>query len=390
MHNDHRSQQPIEEASDAAGTDLLDLLLPLAQHMKALVIAPLILGLSAFGVSFLMIPEFTAKTVFLPPQQQQGAAAAALSQIGALAGLAGGLGTSVKSPADQYVSLIQSTTVADGLVDKFKLMDVYATEYRFQARQRLAGNVRITLGKKDGLISIEVDDVDPERAAALANAHVDALRQLTNQLALTEAQQRRVFFEAQMKQALASLTQAQQVLESSGISQGALKAEPKAAAEGYAKLKAELTAAEVKLQTYRRNLSDSTPEVQQQQTLVGALRGQLLTLERSSDLGGSSEYVSKYRDFKYQETLFELMARQYEMARVDESSEGSVIQVVDVATTPEWKSKPKRALIGIIATILGFLACAAFFIARDQWRRAAAEPQNAEKLSKLFAALGRR
>lgn len=381
---------PIDDRADD-GIDLWDLLLPLAQHLKLLVIAPLVFGGAAFGLSFLITPEFTARTVFVPPQQQQSAAAAALSQLGALASLAGGgAGSAIKSPGDQYIALLQSETVADRLVDRFKLMDVYGTEYRFQARRMLAGNVHATLGKKDGLITIEVDDIDPKRAADLANAHVEELRQLSGQLALTEAQQRRVFFEAQMKQSHANLTQAQQMLESSGIGQGALKAEPKAAAEGYAKLKAELTTAEVKLQTLRRNLSDSTPEVQQQQTLVGALRGQLGALERSSDLGGSSEYVSKYREFKYQETLFELLARQYEMARVDESSEGTVIQVVDVASVPEWKSKPKRALIGLGATLLGLLACAAFLITRDQWRRAGTEPRKAQKLARLRAALRRR
>ncbi|WP_428419973.1 Wzz/FepE/Etk N-terminal domain-containing protein [Methylibium sp.] len=393
MRDDLPLQPPVrdgEDGEDGDGVDLLDLLLPLAQHLKLLILGPLAFGLAAFGISFSITPEFTARTVFLPPQQQQSAAAAALSQLGALASLTGGGSGGAKSPAEQYVALVQSTTIADRLVDRFKLMDVYKSEYRFQARTALAGNVHVTLGKKDGLITVEVDDKIPQRAADLANAYVEELRQLTGQLALTEAQQRRVFFEAEMKQTRDTLTRAQETLEASGFNQGALKAEPKAAAEGYAKLKAEVTAAEVRLQTMRRNLSDNTPEVQQQQTLVSALRGQLASLERSGDLGGGSEYVSKYREFKYQETLFELFARQYEMARVDESREGALVQVVDIATPPEWKSKPKRALIGIVATLLGLLSCVAFVIARHLWRRSASEPGTAMKLSKLRAALKRR
>lgn len=381
---------PVETAeAEEAGIDLLDLAVPLAQHLKLLIAGPLLLGLAALGITYLIPPEFTARTVFLPPQQQQSAATAALSQLGALAGLAGGA-AGLKSPADQYVALMQTTTVADRLIDRYGLMAVYESEFRFEARKALATNVRITLGKKDGLISVEVDDVDPQRAADIANAHVEELRVLTSQLALTEAQQRRVFFETQLKQTRDQLTKAQQVLEASGFSQGALKAEPKAAAEGYARLKAEVTAAEVRLQTLRRNLSDNTPEVQQQQTLVAALRGQLASLERSSDLGGGSEYVSKFREFKYQETLFELFSRQYELARLDESREGALIQVVDPAQPPERKSKPKRAITAIVTTLVGLLLLAGFVVTRHFWRQSASQPHTAEKLSRLRAALRRR
>jgi uncharacterized protein involved in exopolysaccharide biosynthesis len=365
---------------------LLDLALPLAEHLKLLILGPLLVGLTALGIAFVIPPTFTAKTVFLPPQQQQSSASAALSQLGALAGIAGGA-AGIKSPADQYVALMQSTSVADRLIDRFKLMAVYESDYRFEARKELAENVRIAAGKKDGLITVEADDTDPQRAADLANAHVEELRLLTSQLSLTEAQQRRAFFEVQLQQTRDRLTKAQQVLEASGFNPGALKAEPKAAAEGYAKLKAELTAAEVRLQTLRRGLVDSAPEVQQQQTLAGALRSQLNALERSSDLGGGSEYISKFREFKYQETLFELFSRQYEMARLDESREGALIQVVDTAQTPEKKSKPKRGLIAIAATLASLLLLVVFVIARHSWRQSSQDPETAGKMSRLRMAL---
>lgn len=371
------------------GISLLDLAVPLAEQRWWLIGGPITAALAAFGISFLVTPTFTARTTLLPPQQQQSAAAAALGQLGALAGLAGGAG-GVKTPADQYVALMQSARVGDRLIDRYGLMKVYDAEFRFEARKELAGNARITAGKKDGLITIEFDDEDPKRAAAIANDYVDELRALNNELALTEAQQRRVFFEAQLKQTKDRLASAQQTLEASGFAQGALKAEPKAAAEGYARLRAEVTSAEVRLQTMRRNLADGTPEVQQQTTLVSALRGQVAALERNSDLGGGSEYISKYREFKYQETLFDLFARQYELARVDESREGALIQVVDIATVPERKSKPKRALIALAAGGLGLLLILAWVLTRHFWRQSAQEPETAAKLASLRRALGRR
>ena len=371
---------------DDAGIDLLDLALPLLQHWKLLVLAPLLAGAAALGITFLIKPTFTSRTVFLPPQQQQSAAASAIASLGALSGLAGAA-AGVKSPADQYVALLQSATVADRLIDEFKLMQVYDSKFRFEARKELADNARISLGKKDGLITIEVDDIDPQRAADIANRHVDELRRLSQQLALTEAQQRRAFFETQLKKTRDELTSAQQALQSSGFNPGALKAEPKAAAEGYARLRAEVTAAEIRLQTLRRNLSDTTPEVAQAQTMLGALRSQLSRTEATTDLTGGPDYVSKFREFKYQETLFELFSRQYELARLDESREGALIQVVDVATPAEHKSKPKRALTAVATTLAALMLLAAFVVMRHFWRQSATRPEKAAKLAQLRAAL---
>lgn len=330
---------------------VLDLLDILQERAKVLVAAPLVAGALALGASYLIPPTFTAKTTFLPPQQQQSAAAAALSQLGALAGLAGAGG--IKSPADQYIALMQSETVSDRIIDKFDLLKVYKSEYRFEARKALETRVRIGLGKKDGLVTVEVDDLSSERAAQMANQYVVELRRMTNELALTEAQQRRAFFEEQLRTTRDRLSVAQTTLQASGFNPGALKAEPKSAAETYAKLSAEVTAAEVRLQTMRRSLADSAPEIQQQQAMLVALRAQVARAEASSrgTGGDASDYIGKYREYKYQETLFDLFSRQYELAKLDESREGALIQVVDVAQIPEWKSKPKRAFIAVVTTI---------------------------------------
>jgi uncharacterized protein involved in exopolysaccharide biosynthesis len=373
---------------DDDGLDLLDIALALAQHWKLLVFGPVMAGMAALGISFAVPNTYTSRTVFLPPQQQQSATASAIAQLGALSSLAGAV-SGVKSPADQYVTLLQSATVTDRLIDEFKLMEVYDAKYRFEARKALEDNVRITLGKKDGLISVEVDDESAQRASELANRHVDELRRLTSQLALSEAQQRRLFFETQLAQTRDRLTQAQQALQSSGFSQGALRADARASAEGYARLRAETTAAEVRLQTLRRNLADNTPEVQQALSVLGSLRGQLAKLEDSADINGAPDYIGKFREFKYQETLFDLFARQYELARVDESREGALIQVVDVAKAAEWKSKPKRALIAVASGIAALLVLTVFVVMRHAWRRAQQDPQTAGKVEQLRTALGR-
>jgi uncharacterized protein involved in exopolysaccharide biosynthesis len=368
--------------ADDDGIDLLDLLLPLAAHAKILIAGTLTAGLAALAATYVVRPTYTARTAILPPQQQQSTAAAALASLGALAGLVGS-SASIKSPADQYVALMRSTTVADRLVDRFRLQAVYDVQYRIDARKELADNVRVSVGKKDGMITLEVDDTDPRRAAEMANVHVEELRRLTDQLALSEAQQRRKFFEVQLHQTRERLTQAQQALQASGFTAGALRAEPKAAAEEYARLKAEATAVEVRLQTLRRGLAEDTPEVQQQRATLAALRSQLARAELATDTRDGPDYVGRYREFKYQETLFELFAKQYELARVDESREGALIQVVDPATPPEKRSSPKRTLTAMVAAFVGLLGLSAAIVVRHLWRLTAMQPRTARKLERL-------
>lgn len=362
---------------DAGAMELLRLWL---EHWRLLALAPIVAGLVGLAVSFLIPKTYQSRTVFLPPQQQQSAAATALSQLGALSGLVGAT-SGLKSPADQYVALLQSASIADRIIDQFDLMKVYDAEYRIEARKELARNVQILLGRKDGLVTIEVVDRSPQRAADIANRYVEELRALTGRLALTEAQQRRVLFEGQLKQTRDALTAAQQALQASGFSQSALRADARASAEGYARLRAEATAAEVRLQALRRNLADNTPEVQQALSNLGTLRQQLATLETSHTAAGGPDYVSKFREFKYQETLFDLLARQYEMARVDEAREGVLIQVVDEAKPAERKHRPLRAWIAI-GTALGALILVAMFVGvRQTWRNAARRSPSAAKIT---------
>ncbi len=324
------------------------------RYLFAWLAGTLAVGVAAFGLSYAVTPVFTASTVFLPPQQAQSAAATAISALGSLATLAGN--SSVKSPAEQYVSLMQSARVSDRLIEKFQLKALYEAKFQTDARRSLADRVRFNVGKKDGLISVEVDDTDPQRAAQIANQYVDELRAITASLALTEAQQRRVFFEQHLARTRDRLTAAQAALQRSGFDPGALRAEPKAIAEAYAKLKSETAAAEVRLQVLRSSLADSTAEVTQQASALAALRKRMADLE-ATDVAKqpAADYVGKYRDYRYQEALFETYARQYELARVDESREGALIQVIDQATPPDRKSRPRRSMFALLGLVAGAL-----------------------------------
>ncbi|KQW42136.1 lipopolysaccharide biosynthesis protein [Pelomonas sp. Root662] len=328
-------------------------------------------GVIGAAGSFLIPPTYTARTSFISPQPQQGGiAAAALASLGALSGLAGAVTGGGKSPADQYVSLLHSVNLSDRVIDKFALIEVYDVKYKEDARKKLAMNTRFGVGKKDTIIAIEVDDHDAKRAADMANTYLQELRSLTETLSLTEAQQRRVFFEKQLKETQANLSAAQLALQKSGFNATALKSEPKSAAETYARLQALATAAEVKLQALRRSMSDAAAEVQQQMGIVTELRGQLLRQERPVSTQSDQDYVSAYREYKYQEALFDIFARQFEVAKVDEARDDHVFQVIDVATPPERKSKPKRLYVALGVAYVGFMLACCWFWRKHQTRPA--------------------
>lgn len=368
---------------------LLEYLAVLAQRWRLVLSLPIGAALVAFACTFLIPRTYTARTTLIPPPQQQSAAASALASLSALSGLVGNIAGS-KTTGDQFVSLMQSVQVQDRIIDRFKLMDVYEVEYREQARRKLGHNVRIALGKKDGFIAVETDAETPKLAADMANQYVEELRRLAGGLALTEAKQRRVFFEGELQKTRVLLTQAQQSLQRSGIGAGAIKAEPRAAAEGYATLRATATAAEVRLQTLLRSLAETAPEVQQQRALLGALRTELGKIEQTDTSGADADYIGRYREFKYQETLFDLLAKQYELARIDESREHALIQVIDAATPPERASGPRRVLIAAVAAAATLVVLGLWFLLLGSWQQLNSNDARVVEAARLRAALRRR
>ena len=376
------AQGSIGDMQDDDEISLLDLLQVIVDNLRLLVLGPLVCGLAALGISFAIAPTFTAKTQFLPPQQQQSSAASMLASLGALGGLAGAA-TGIKNPADQYMAFMKSVSVQDSLIERFKLVEKYEAKLKTDARMALTGSVRIASGK-DGLISVEVDDKNPKFAADLANAHVEELRKLLGRLAVTEAQQRRMFFEKQLQITKENFTKADLALKSSGINSSVLKSSPASAVEAVARLKAGISVQEVKLGTMRNYLTENSPDFKQALSELASLKSQLAKAENEEPTSlGTTDYVARYREFKYQETMFELFAKQFELAKVDESREGAVIQVLDMAEPPERKAKPRKAMISIIATLSSGFTLLLFVFVRSALKNAYQDEETKLRMAAL-------
>ena len=187
------------QSDDEGAISILDLVLIVAQNIKLLIVGPLAIGILALIISFFITPTFTAITTIQPPPQggQTSTSAAILESLG---GLGGGMGPGLKDTSQLYIAYMQSATFEDSLIEKFKLQEKFHTKYKVSARKALEGKVKILSDKKTGMISIAVDDEDPQFAANLANAYVSELRIFTGKLALQEAQDRKEFLEAQIKE----------------------------------------------------------------------------------------------------------------------------------------------------------------------------------------------
>jgi uncharacterized protein involved in exopolysaccharide biosynthesis len=379
MNENQISDLPEDEED---GINLLDILQTLAENARLLVFGPLIVGLIALGVSFSSKPYYVAETNIMTPQQQ-GGASAALAQLGALAGMAGAVG-GLKSPADMYIGLLKSRTVADRMINRFGMMKIENVKTREDARDILT---KITGGavRKDGQITIKVAANDPGLAAAMANAYVEELASLTSRLAVTEAQKRRQFLEKELAKAKQNLVKAEIALGGVGVSESTLKFNPAAMGQGLATLKAQITAKELQLSSMRGVLTENSPDFRQAQRELAAMRGQLGKFENTEPTGGNAEYINRYRDFKYNEVLFEQLAKQFEMAKIDESSDGAVIQVVDVAVPPERKSNTPKSKIAMLATLATGFVLLVFVFVRRALKNTSQSPENAAKLAAIRA-----
>src|SRR5260221_4217325 len=191
---------------DDGEVNLLDMLIVLVKHKRLVVGFPVAVAIIAAVVSVLLPSTYTATTKILPPQQNQANAASMLAQLGGLAGVVGGA-VGLKSPNELYIGMLKSRTVAHKVISRFSLNVVFKADLLSDTVEKLDRMTRITSGK-DGIIAIEVEDLDPKRAAAIANTYVDELYKLTNVLAVTEASQRRLFFERQLENAKEQLAKA--------------------------------------------------------------------------------------------------------------------------------------------------------------------------------------
>jgi tyrosine-protein kinase Etk/Wzc len=346
---------------------LLDVLVVLAQHKWLVIGTPLLTGGLALAVSLLMAPVFTGTAKILPPQQQQSSGVAAmLGQLGGLAGAAGIAG--IKNSNDLYAGLLESRTVADNLIARFKLKERYQKTTMDQTRNVLANVSVISTGKKDGMISISANDKDPQFAADLANGYVDELAKLTQTLALTEASQRRLFFEKQLKEVRVQLADAEGALRNTQEMTGLIQpeAQMQAIITNFAQLKGTIAAKEVQLNGMRTFASKQNPELLRTEEELRGLEAQLAKLEKSQPSSSSNfmvptakipevavQYARRVRDVKYYETIFELLAKQFELAKIDEAKDSALVQLLDKAVPAEHKSKPSRALFTLMGLFGG-------------------------------------
>jgi tyrosine-protein kinase Etk/Wzc len=366
----------------------LDILQVLVDNLKLLVIGPLVAGLLALGYSYTIVPTFTSTTKILSPQQP----ASAANLIQSL-GLMGG-GSGVKNPTEQYVSFLRSRNLQEPLIERFKLLDRYKLDSIEDACNLLDRRIKITTGK-DGIIRIEASDFDPVFAAQLANGHVEELSNLLNRIAVTESQQRRLFFENQLAITKSNFLKAEKLLKSSGISSDLLKLTPMSALENISRLQSNIMANEIKLATMQRNMTDSAPEYKAVQAELIALRMQISRVEKEQplSLASNDEFTSRLREYKSQEALIDYFSKQYDMARIDESREGATVQILDAAKPPKRKTSPQKMNIAIIASIItGFILLIYIFMI-NIYRRAKLDDEFAAKIASInesfFRLIGR-
>jgi uncharacterized protein involved in exopolysaccharide biosynthesis len=391
--SDEQGQETDMQEAFEQELHLLDVLAVLAQSKIYILISTVVVLVVVLVISWLIPNQYTASTLILPPNQGS-SSNNLLGQLGASSGLAAVAGTSlnIKTPGDMYVALLHSRTLEETVIKNFGLMSRYHAKYMANARKSLEAHVLIEYGSKTGMITISARDKDPKTAADLANGYVDAFRKQTADLALSEASQRRVFFQQQLLEAKDNLTKAEESLKAMEKQTGIIQVEgqTKAVLESAATLHAQVTAKEVQLQAMQSYATDMNPDSQLLRQQLAALRGQIAKLDSQQDNQGlipsagkmsdaGLEYLRKLRDVKYYDMISELIARQYEMAKLDEARQGALVQVVDPAVVPELKTSPKRAIIVMITTLLGFLGACCYAVVADLWKRSPGSLVNQER-----------
>jgi tyrosine-protein kinase Etk/Wzc len=376
------------QALDDDEISLLDLAIVLAKHKTLIIGLPAIVAVLAIIVSLMMTPQFTATAKMLPPEKSQGASAL-MAQLGGLAGLAGGA-AGIKNPNDLYIGMMKSRTLLDAMIKRFDLMTLWEAKLESAARERLAGMSVIASGK-DSIITIEVTDEDPKRAADIANAYIDELYKLTKSMATTEASRRRLLFEQQFKDARVHLANsemaAKQGLEKGGVVK--VDDQGRTMVETSARLRGQVTVKEVQIGAMQSYAAPGNPELKMAQQELAVLKNELARTEGSNLDKRANGNVSNaqgfanlnlLRDLKYYETIYELLARQYEMAKLDEAKDSAIIQVMDAAIPPDRKSKPKRAQIVLLATLAaGFVAVLLAFVI-EALGKASSDPAQNERM----------
>jgi uncharacterized protein involved in exopolysaccharide biosynthesis len=391
------------QKNDEIEISVLDILIALAEQKWIVFGVTIAFACIAVVVALLLPPRYTAAVMLLPPQQNTSMGAALVSQLGSssVAALAGG-SLGLKNANEMFVAMFKSRTVEDAMVQNFGLMQEYHTHRLSDARKAFDSHATVDVGAKDGLIRVSIDDRDPKRAAELANGYIDQIRLQSQHLAITEAAQRRLFFEKELEQAKNNLADAEEALKRTEQSTGVieLSGQSRALIEAAVSLQAQITAKEVQIQGMRTYATEDNAQLAQAQQELAGMRAQLAKLGGAKDSFGGGlivpkgqvteaglEYVRKLRDVKYYETIYEMLARQFEVAKLDEAKEGAPIQVIDAAVIPDTRSFPKRGIIVITATAVGFFIGVLIACFKLGLRRLKTDAGTMEKLAVLKGAL---
>jgi uncharacterized protein involved in exopolysaccharide biosynthesis len=347
--------------------NLLDLLLVLVKR-KWLIIGMTLVAAVASVIYSLTLPNiYTATAKILPPQKEGGNLSAALGQLGGLAAMAG-IGGGFGGSADLYVSLLKSRSVADAVIKKLDLMKEFKAKTPDDARSKYAGSVKVQAGVKDGIISISADHRKPEMAAKLVTATVEELGRRSVQLNLAKVSNDRIFLEKRLETVRQDLKKAEDAMKNFAEQNKTIQvdSQAKASIEAVARLKGELATKEVQLAALRSYQTDESQEVKALLAATSRLRSELSRYGGSGGGVGEGiptvgnvpnlglEYARRMREVKTQEAIYEQMVKQYELAKVQESRDTSSLQVLDDAVVPDRKSKPKRSMIVVLATVSAF------------------------------------
>ena len=399
---------PVSKANQADDeVHLLDYLLVLAKHSRLIIYTSAAVAALTLLILLCIPNKYTATACLLPPQQNMTLSAQLLDSLGGstlpstssggLGGMAAGL-LGLKSPGDLYVGMLTGNTIFDCIIERFQLRGLYNREYIEDVRKKLSKRTEISAGK-DGLITIEVTDEDPQRAAAMANVFVEELDKLLQNMALQEARDRLVFLEKEQAQATLRLTKAEEALrafsEKSSVIQ--IDAQTKGMIEYIASMRAAIDAKEVQLRVLRQQATPFNYDFIRLETELKGLKEKLREAEKEGDqtcIGDvcittakvpalGLEYLRLYREVKYQEALYQLYCKLVELARLDQVRDVSVVQTVDRAIPPEKKSSPKRLSITVLVGAATFFMMIFVAFGREYWQNTAQSESDAPRLAQM-------
>jgi uncharacterized protein involved in exopolysaccharide biosynthesis len=399
---ERESEMTARRERQTRDVDVLDLLIVLSRGRRKIALVAIVALVIGTAVAFLLRATYTSTAVILPPTQQQSVQSAFLGQLGSLASL-GSTNNLLKNPADMYVGILRSRTIADFVIEREHLASVYKTKTEVATRKKLDKYTKITAGK-DNLIDIEVTDHDPNRAADIANAYLAGLYQVNSTLATSEAGQRRIFYDQQLNQEKDLLAAAEADLVTTQKKTGilTLTGQTEAVIRSTVQLQAQITQREVQLETLRSSSTSENPAIQRLETELGGLRAQLAKLEEEQKKSAGPgdillpagvvpaaglEYIRKVRQVKLHEALYEILLKQDEIARLDEGKAAQVIQIVDRGMPADKRSGPSRVLIILGSLVFGLIVGGAWVWYAEILKRMKTHPDHGSRLESLRESL---